>query len=137
MALEAMASGLPVVASKIGGLRETVIDLREDKSNGTGILVPIEDPIELAKGVVSLVSILRVGELLRRGFPINCSEFEAKVYYEELKDLICRQDVDIRIRRNAINRVEKAFRWRNIADMVKKVYVDSYRAREGYFKFLH
>ena len=44
-ALEAMASGLPVVASDVGGLRELMQD------GETGFLVPPEAPAEFAKKI--------------------------------------------------------------------------------------
>jgi glycosyltransferase involved in cell wall biosynthesis len=46
--LEAAAYGLPVVASAVGGLLETVEDAR------TGILVPPRDPVALAGGILYL-----------------------------------------------------------------------------------
>lgn len=47
-ALEAMASGKPVIASVTGGLREVIVH-RED-----GLLVPSEDPATLAQAVCAL-----------------------------------------------------------------------------------
>jgi glycosyltransferase involved in cell wall biosynthesis len=49
-ALEAMACGLPVVASAAGGLRDLV------KNRVTGLLVPLGDPPALAKAIIELVS---------------------------------------------------------------------------------
>ncbi len=56
-ALEAMASGLPVLASRVGGLAESVLD------GETGILVPPGDPAALAEGLDRL---LAGGDLRRR-----------------------------------------------------------------------
>jgi D-inositol-3-phosphate glycosyltransferase len=47
--LEAMACGVPVVASAVGGLKESVVD------GGTGLLVPPADPVALACALRSLL----------------------------------------------------------------------------------
>jgi glycosyltransferase involved in cell wall biosynthesis len=46
--LEAMALGVPVVASKVGGLTELL-------GNGEGVLVPPGDPDQLAQAIIALV----------------------------------------------------------------------------------
>ena len=55
--LEAMAAGLPVVATKVGGVAEAVVD------GETGLLVPAADPEALACALERLVA---DGELRRR-----------------------------------------------------------------------
>lgn len=48
--LEAMASGRPVVASDIGGLRESIVDGK------TGLLIPDQQPEAIASSVISLAT---------------------------------------------------------------------------------
>ena len=50
VALEAMACGVPVVASAVGGLRDLVID------GQTGLLVPPRDPVRVAAAVRTLIN---------------------------------------------------------------------------------
>lgn len=49
-ALEAMAAGVPVVASRVDALQEVVLD------GATGLLCPAEDPVNLAEAMARLVS---------------------------------------------------------------------------------
>jgi glycosyltransferase involved in cell wall biosynthesis len=59
-ALEAMATGRPVIASAVGGLAEAVVDLR------TGLLVPPEDPAALARALAELLRDPALREALGR-----------------------------------------------------------------------
>ena len=47
--IEAQAAGIPVVATPVGGIRETVVD------GETGLLVPTEDPPALAAAIRRLL----------------------------------------------------------------------------------
>ena len=82
-ALEAMAAGLPVVASDIGGLREIV-------SAENGVLVPPEDPAALASAITMLVVNEAMRDRCRAGairtaerFRVEamCSQYE-QLYHE-------------------------------------------------------
>jgi len=49
VALEAMACGCPVIASRIGGLQENIEEGR------TGLLATVGDPVELAEAIIRLL----------------------------------------------------------------------------------
>jgi D-inositol-3-phosphate glycosyltransferase len=60
VALEAMASGTPVIASEVGGLAFLVRDKE------TGFLVPSRDAVALAEGIATILSEPQKRELLGR-----------------------------------------------------------------------
>jgi glycosyltransferase involved in cell wall biosynthesis len=84
--LEAMAVGLPVIATAVGGTPEIVVD------GVTGLLVPPHDPDVLAKTIVHLLHDLdlrrkmgRAGrERARRGFSLERMVGQTQALYEHL-----------------------------------------------------
>lgn len=87
--MEAQASGLPVIATRVGGNPEIVQDRR------TGILVPSDDPETLAKEMDSLASEpeerLRLGQNARRfietHFSQNAIHIRLREMYQNLINL--------------------------------------------------
>jgi glycosyltransferase involved in cell wall biosynthesis len=84
--LEAMAAGLPVVATAVGGTPEVVVD------GVTGLLVPPHDPDALAKGIACLLRDLdlrrkmgRAGrERVKRRFAMKQMVRQTQTLYEHL-----------------------------------------------------
>lgn len=84
--MEAMAAGLPVVATEVGGVPELVVD------GSTGILVPPKDPDALAEAILECIREKgRAEEMGRRGrervrasFPLSRMIREHEALYEEL-----------------------------------------------------
>lgn len=112
-ALEAMITGNPVIGSSVGGIQETVLDLLTHGDAGTGLLVPPEDPRRLAESLISLLTVLKIDELIRQGNH-DSLELASKVPLSQLADML-KQDplLGSRIRSNCRARVEQDFRWRN------------------------
>jgi glycosyltransferase involved in cell wall biosynthesis len=74
VALEAFARGRPVVASRVGGLAETVVD------GVDGFLVPPEDPTALAAALARLPFGMPVGEALLRHSPAEVGRTHMEAY---------------------------------------------------------
>ena len=118
MALEALSTGNPVVASKVGGLQEIVVDLRHNPEEGVGLLVPPEDPQELARAIISLVVLLCRSELLEH-YSIT---YLKDLVYDNLKQLIDMPNFEKILRERCMLRVKQSFSWDNSAEMAERAY---------------
>jgi glycosyltransferase involved in cell wall biosynthesis len=80
--LEAMACGTPVMANRVGGIPEQVIDLQEDAANATGVLFPTGDLDRAADLLAHLAAspdlCRRMGENARR----HASRFDAGTFID-------------------------------------------------------
>jgi glycosyltransferase involved in cell wall biosynthesis len=87
--LEAMAAGLPVVATAVGGTPDVVVD------NVTGLLVPPRNPSALADALAALVRDRglrrRMGQAGReralRHFSLERTVERTQILYEQLLDV--------------------------------------------------
>lgn len=126
MALEAMATGNPVVATKVGGLKEIIIDISQDLENGTGILIPKNDHEALADAISSLLTASQISEILQKESRIQqeaLKKIANSISNENLREVIFRQpSYGQKLRENAIRRVEETFRWSKVIDMVIDAY---------------
>lgn len=80
--IEAMAAGLPVVATKIGGIPEIV-------SNGiSGILVPPEDPDAIAKAIIGLLNDKeRAKRMGAKGREIYNQQFTSELMVKRIEEI--------------------------------------------------
>lgn len=74
--LEAMACGVPVVGSNVGGIPEQVISLENGVNNATGILVPVGDPERISVAVLQLLG----DDCLRQQLGANALEAAKKQF---------------------------------------------------------
>ena len=97
-AVESMALGTPVVAYAVGGLRETVLDFRENPDSGTGLLLEPENVKQLSEGLVTSLILSRASEESQA--PEDAPLFKTREtrFWEK-------------VRLNSIRRVDQMFRW--------------------------
>lgn len=125
MALEAMATGNPVVATRTGGLKETVIDINVSPTAGTGMLVLPKRPKDLADAIISLLAIMKIQE---KHFRKKLSKKEKDklvnlIKNEKLRKILSKNPLyGAKIRENCMKRIEKHFRWNKVINMLIKVY---------------
>jgi len=133
MALEAMATGNPVIATAVGGLKEIIIDARRHPKNGTGILIPKNDHKSLATAISSLLAIMLTSEKLQRESAVNnktLDKLAERITYKNLRKVIVKQpSYGLKLRENAIRRVERTFRWNKVVDMIVNAYEKADRLR--------
>ncbi|MCF2141084.1 MAG: glycosyltransferase family 4 protein [Candidatus Lokiarchaeota archaeon] len=127
VALEAMASRIPVVATNAGGLKESIVSLDKDPVRGTGLLVPIDQPKELSYALVSLLSIMHITE--RAHSDPLFTETEKIAYLSKIINAQLRKQIQNdsfyadKIKENAESRVEKYFRWSIVSKKLKEIYL--------------
>ena len=126
MALEAMATGNPVVATAVGGLKEIVIDVNQDLENGTGILVPRNDYKRLGEALSSLLATMLISEIFQKKGEKEhqeAREISMAISSDPLREASLKQlSYGLRLRENAMRRVETTFRWSKTIQMVIKAY---------------
>jgi glycogen synthase len=121
MALEAMASKVPVIATRVGGLQETVIDIRINKDNGTGILINKDDKIEFSEALISLTRAAQIATLASKGK-------ENEINFENIPDKLIRSILTsdliyyFKIKENCYRRVKNYFTWEVVTEKLRRIY---------------
>ena len=135
IALEAMAVRLPVIATKVGGLRESVIDVRKDPENGTGLLIKKDD---VEKTVEALITFLRLAQISESsGYTPNIYQTDAINLINQIPDEIVKSKIILnanyyeQIRENCRKRVETTFRWENVSKKLISLYRDIIKFRDN------
>ena len=129
MALEAMASKLPVIATKVGGLQETIIDIRSYPKIGTGILIDRDDSKQLADSIVSLIKAAEVASKRKDKIePISIDETMMNLI-NQIPDAVIKSNVLLNpafyhdIRENCYKRVKENFSWKMVSKKLEELYL--------------
>jgi len=127
VALEAMASKIPVIATHVGGLMESMLHLEDHPQVGTGLLCPNEDVDALSFALVSLITTMQIAEEEKKNPILTKKDFKKrlenishpKLRAQVKKNLLFGE----KIRNNALHRVEHNFRWETVSQKLKKIYL--------------
>lgn len=127
MALEAMALRLPIIATKVGGLQETIIDVREVPEFGTGLLIEKDNQ---AQFIETLVSFFRLAEIDRSVKEKGSIYTDPRILksINLIPDQILKSRILLdgnyfeKIRENAFNRVKYNFTWEIVSKKLVELY---------------
>ncbi len=128
IALEAMSSKLPVIATKVGGFQETIIDLRSFPEIGTGILIERDNPTQFAEALISLLMLAEISKKVKEKNQIY--ETENFKMVNQIPDEIVKSLVLLdpnyftKIKENCYRRVENNFRWKIVSKKLVELYAE-------------
>ena len=126
IALEAMSTKLPVIATKVGGFQESIIDIRNFPEIGTGILIEKDNPAKFADVLISLFKLKEISEKVKNREAIY--EAENLQLVNQIPDKILKSLVLLdpnyynKIKENCYKRVEKNFRWSIVTMKLIELY---------------
>ncbi len=126
IALEAMASKLPIIATRVGGFQETIIDIRNSPEIGTGILIDKDNPSQFANALISLFllsEIAKKAKLKESIYETEVLNLVNQIPDEIIKSLVLLDpDVYQKIKENCYKRVENNFRWSIVSKKLRELY---------------
>ena len=126
IALEAMSSKLPIIATRVGGFQETIIDIRSFPEIGTGILIEKDNPIQFANALISLFLLAEISKRARDKSSIY--ETETFNLVNQIPDEIIKSLVLLdpnfynKIKENCYKRVQNNFRWEIVSKKLVNLY---------------
>jgi starch synthase len=121
-----MSTKLPVIATKVGGFQESIIDIRNFPEIGTGILIDKDNPSQFANALISLFKLKEISEKVKSREDIY--ETENFQLVNQIPDKILESLVLLdpkyynKIRDNCYKRVEDNFRWNIVSKKLIELY---------------
>jgi starch synthase len=123
VALEAMSARVPVVATYVGGLMESILHLEDDPAMGTGLLLPNGDEDALKWALVSLLSAQLIQECTENGDPVDPSLLGNIAHPRLRRAVEANPAFSEVIRSNCLARMNSTFRWRTVSERLKHLYL--------------
>ena len=131
-----MACKIPIIATNVGGLQETIVDLRNFPEIGTGILIEKDNPSQFYEALISLFLLAEISKKVKDKESIY--ETENLQLVNQIPDEIVKSLVLLnpnyfnKIKENCYKRVEKNFRWKIVSQKlvllyqkIQKIHIDS------------
>jgi starch synthase len=136
MALEAMASKLPVIATKVGGLQETIIDIRNSPKIGTGLLIDKDNPRQFTEALISLVKSAEVAHKAKINDKPIAKDNELLSLINQIPDAAIKSNILLNpafyeeIRENCYKRVKNNFSWKIVSQKLVELYLKLLNIKE-------
>jgi len=128
IALESMSLKLPVIATKVGGFQESIIDLRSFPEIGTGILIEKDNPSQFAEALISILILSEISKKVKDKESIY--ETENFKMINQIPDEILKSLVLLdpnyynKIKENCYRRVDNNFRWKIVTRKLIELYAE-------------
>ncbi len=128
MALEAMACKIPIIATKVGGLQETIVDAVLNPKTGTGILIDRDNPDQFAKALISLCKSLEVAHLVNSSESHTIFDTDTLKIVNQIPDEVIKSHVLLNhtffnsIKENCYKRVKENFTWSIVSKKLALLY---------------
>ncbi|MCS7128868.1 MAG: glycosyltransferase [Desulfurococcaceae archaeon] len=130
VALEAMASGTPVIASRTGGLAEVVMDIREHGVSGTGVLIAPNSVSELASALSDMALFMESSHYKQH--TKQWWEIVERISDDSLRNLVLKNpNAPLEVRASCLRRAGE-FTWEKTAAAVIKVYSEAIERARAY-----
>ena len=129
MALEAMATKLPVIATKLGGLQESIIDIRDYPKIGTGILIDKDDSEQFEDALISMIKSAEVAHKAKGTVGPISKDLDLLNLINQIPDAAIKSNVLLNpnfyedIKENCYRRVQQNFSWKKVSQKLIQLYL--------------
>jgi starch synthase len=140
MALEAMACKIPIIATKVGGLQETIIDASLYPKIGTGILIEKNNPHQFANALISILKSSEVAQLVKTSESHTIYDAETLNIVNQIPDEVVKSHVLLnpnylfKIKENCYKRVKENFTWSIVSRKLAQLYRKLQKKRLSFSK---
>lgn len=125
MALESMALQVPVIATRVGGLQESILDINQDPMQGTGLLVPPNDHEALAEAINDFLYAVKIESMYLQN---KCVNIDLNALINDIKNKKLRERLQenplfySKIKENCETRIKNMFRWKAVSEKLTIIY---------------